>query len=117
MTVDPRPWEVWRVAFDPSDVAVNPEQAEERPAIIVGSGYYCRLPNRLALVVPLASKDRGLVWQPRLSIGSRNRTQVALVEQIRAVGYGRLRHRERATLTSEDIESIRYVLRQMIDLG
>ena len=117
MTVNPRPWEIWSVAFGPSDVAVNPEQAEERPAIIVGSAYYCRLPNRLALVVPLTSKDRGLVWQPRLSIGGKDRTQVALVEQVRAVGYGRLRHRERTTLTSDDIESIRFVLRQMIDLG
>lgn len=59
----------------------------------------------------------GLVWQPRLSTGGRNRAQVALVEQIRAVGYGRLRHRERAALTSDDIESTRFVLRQMIDLG
>lgn len=67
--------------------------------------------------MPLTSKDRGLVWQPRLSIGGRNRTQVALVEQIHAVGYDRLRHRERAALTNDDIESIRFVLRQMIDLG
>lgn len=34
-----------------------------------------------------------------------------------AVGYDRLRHRERAALTNDDIESIRFVLRQMIDLG
>lgn len=115
MKVSPRPWEIWRVAFDDVDTATHPEQADERPAVVVGSQYHCRLPNRLAFVVPLTTRDRGLVWQPKLSIGQGGRPSVALVEQLRAVSYDRLRHRERAALTADDIESVKFVLRQMID--
>lgn len=117
MTVTPQPWEIWRVAFEPAREATRPEQADERPAIVVGTRYHCRLPNRLALVVPVTSKDRGLVWQPRLSVGTRTRPSIALVEQLRAVSYDRLRHRERQKLTNADIESVKFVLRQMIDVG
>ena len=116
MTVSPKPWEVWRVAFDPVGAARTHEQANERPAVVVGSQYHCRLPNRLALVIPLTSKDRGLVWQPRLTCGTADRPCIALVEQIRAVSYDRLRHRERIELAGEDIETVRFLLRRMIDL-
>ena len=104
------------MSFDSADVAVGLEQANERPAIIVGSEYYCRLPNRLALVVPLTSKDRGLIWQPRLSIASEGKPSIALVEQVRAVSYDRLRRREREKLTGDDIAAVKFVLRQMIDV-
>jgi mRNA interferase MazF len=116
VTVAPQPWEIWRVAFEPAHNATGREQ-DERPAIVVGTRYHCRLPNRLALVVPLTSKDRGLIWQPRLSIGTRTRPSIALVEQLRAVSYGRLRHRERQKLTGADIDSVKFVLRQMVDVG
>jgi hypothetical protein len=39
------------------------------------------------------------------------------VEQLRAVSYDRLRHREPQKLTGADIESVTFVLRQMIDVG
>lgn len=114
MKVNPRPWEVWRVAFEREPTGA--EQVHDRPAVIVGTQYHCQLPNRLAIVVPLTSKDRGLIWQPRLSITSPNGgASIALVEQIRAVSYDRLGHRERQTLSGEDIEAIKFVMRQMID--
>lgn len=105
------------MAFESADSAVGHEQANERPAVIAGTQFYCQLPNSLALVVPLTSRDRGLVWQPKLSIGTKDRPSIALVEQIRAVSYDRLRHRQREKLTIEDIESLQFVMRQMINVA
>jgi mRNA interferase MazF len=107
---------VWQVAFDPATDALGHEQANPRPSVIVNSDFYRKLPNKLALVVPLTSTDRGLIWQPRLSIRTRDgQPSVALVEQIRAVSYERLRHRVSGLrLSADDIDSITFVLRQMI---
>lgn len=59
----------------------------------------------------------GSYGSPGLSIGKRTRPSIALVEQLRAVSYDRLRHRERQKLTGADIDSVKFVLRQMVDVG
>ncbi|HLR85966.1 MAG TPA: type II toxin-antitoxin system PemK/MazF family toxin [Nocardioidaceae bacterium] len=111
----PRPWQVWWVGFDAEPV--GHEQAAQRPAIIVNSDFYREHRPGMSLVVPLTTRDRGLPWQPRVSIVSPSGNPgVALVEQIRAVSHDRLFARDRRILSAGDVDSVRFVLRQMIDV-
>ncbi len=95
------------------DPKVGREQACLRPAIIVGTAFACQLPNQLAVVVPCTTTDRKLPFHPQVtSIG---RPTFALCDQLRSISRERLTRRHPAPLNSEDVESIKFVLRQMID--
>lgn len=111
----PRPWQVWWTQFD-TDPAGS-EQGRIRPAIIVNTRFYANHRPNMAVVVPLTTKDRGLPWQPRLSITPHGRPSVALVEQVRAISHQRLQGATEWTLTDEDVANVRFVLRRMIDVG
>lgn len=106
------PWQVWWVDFDPQ---VGREQAGRRPAIIVGTALACSLPNRLAIVVPMTSTDRGLPFHPPVALG--NRTGYAMTDQIKSISIERLVGRHQAALRPEDVDAVRFALRQMISVG
>jgi mRNA interferase MazF len=57
------PWAVWWADFDPQ---VGREQADLRPAIVVGT-FACQLPNQLAFVVPCTTTDRQLPNHPQVT--------------------------------------------------
>lgn len=79
------PWQVWLVQFDPQ---VASEQAGTRPAIVVGSPLMCdTVGRRLALVVPCTNTDRGLPWQPQITL---DRPSVIMCEQVKTVARERL---------------------------
>jgi mRNA interferase MazF len=106
----PEPWQVWWVDFDPQ---VGREQKGVRPAIVVGSRLSCDLPNGLVSLVPCTTTDRGLPVHPTLDLGGR--PGVAMCDQMRATSVNRLVRLHSAQPTPDEIEKIRFVLRQLID--
>jgi mRNA interferase MazF len=105
------PWQIWWVDFDPQ---VGREQAGLRPAIVVGTALACQLPNELALVVPCTTTDRGLPFHPRVT--ALKRPTFAMCDQAKSISRRRLVRPDSARLSPEDVEAIRFALRQMIDL-
>lgn len=110
MTPQAAPWQVWWTDFDPQ---VGREQAALRPAVVVGTAFACQLPNQLAFVVPCTTTDRGLPFHPAVS--ALDRPTFAMCDQLKAVSRRRLIRRHPEDVGPEDIEAIRFVLRQMID--
>lgn len=108
---EPRPWELWWADFDPQ---VGREQAGLRPGIVVGTDFACRLPNQLVFVVPCTTTDRRLPFHPRLI--ALKRPTFALCDQLKSVSRERLVRRHPAKLLPDDIEGVKFVLRQMIDV-
>ena len=79
------PWEIWDVDLNPQ---VGSEQANVRPAIVVGSSTMCDVAGRrLALVVPCTSRDRGLAWQPKIML---REPSVVMCEQLKSLSRLRL---------------------------
>lgn len=110
MIPDIAPWEVWWTNFDPQ---VGQEQACLRPAIVVGTPFACQLPNQLAFVVPCTTTDRQLPLHPRVT--SLDRPTFAMCDQLKSISRKRLMRRHPAILQREDVNHIKFVLRQMID--
>lgn len=104
------PWDVWWTDFDPQ---VGREQAGLRPAIVVGTAFACQLPNDLAFVLPCTTTDRQLPFHPPVT--SLGRASFAMCDQLKSISRKRLARRHRARLQPDEIDSIRFVLRQMID--
>lgn len=50
------PWQVWWAQYD--EPAVGHEMQGRRPCVVVGSDLYCRMPNGMALVVPVTTTLR-----------------------------------------------------------
>ncbi|MDA8262195.1 MAG: type II toxin-antitoxin system PemK/MazF family toxin [Actinomycetota bacterium] len=110
MTPEIAPWDMWWTNFDPQ---VGREQAGLRPAIIVGTALACQLPNQLAFVVPCTTTDRQLPFHPQVT--SLERPTFAMCDQLKSISRKRLVRRHPGHLQPDDIASIRFVLRQMID--
>ena len=106
------PWQVWWADFTPQ---VGREQAGERPAVIVGSPLACGLPNGLVIVVPCTSADRGLPFHPTIDLDGRH--GVAMCDQVKSISTDRLIRPHRARLAMNEIDAIKFALRQMIDVG
>ena len=105
------PWQVWWANFDPQ---VGHEQAGRRPAIVVGTALACSLSNGLAVVVPCTGTDRGLPYQPGVSISGQ--TSYAMCDQVRALSRDRLIERHRGSLTTHEVEEIRFALAQIVQI-
>jgi mRNA interferase MazF len=97
--------------FDPQ---AGREQAGRRPAIVVGSTFACALPNGLVLVVPCTSTDRGLPFQPRVTLDGR--AGFAMCDQVKALSRGRITKPHPGTLSDGEINRIKFVLRRLIDV-
>lgn len=110
MTRDITPWDVWWADFDPQ---VGREQAGLRPAIVVGTTFACQLPNQLAFVVPCTTTDRKLPFHPPMT--ALERPTFAMCDQLKSISRKRLVRRHPARLQLEDVEAIKFVLRQMVD--
>lgn len=78
------PWQVWAVRFDPQ---VGSEQAGTRPAVVIGSPLMCDLMRRLVLVVPCTTRDRGLAWQPALTLAE---SSWVMCEHVKSISRERL---------------------------
>jgi mRNA interferase MazF len=106
------PWQVWWVDFNPQ---LGREQAGRRPAIVVGSPLACSLPNGLAIVVPMTTRNRGLPFHPAVQLGET--TGYAMTDQIKSISAERLKTPHRDQLAAEDVASVKFALRRMIDLS
>jgi len=111
VTARPNPWEAWWVDFNPQ---VGREQAGLRPAIVVGTRFACTLPNRLVVVVPCTTTDRGLPFHPAVNLA--DRPGFAMCDQVKTISIDRLRNRHNDTLTDDEINAIRTALRHIIDI-
>lgn len=105
------PWQVWWVQLNPQ---LGHEQAGRRPAIVVGTDLACQVPNNLAIVIPCTRTDRGLPWQPGITLGD-NRG-VAMCDQIKAIDKRRLasQHACGSITIPEERELIARALRELI---
>jgi mRNA interferase MazF len=105
------PWSVWWMNFDPQ---AGREQAGRRPAIVVGSRFACALPNGLILVVPCTSTDRGLPFQPGVTLDGR--AGFAMCDQVKALSRKRIVGPHRGVLSGPEIDKIKFALRRIIDI-
>jgi mRNA interferase MazF len=105
------PWQVWWTDFDPQ---VGQEQAGRRPAIVVGTTLAGSLPNRLVIVVPCTTKNRGLPFHPAVEL---DQPSFAMCDQVKSINVNRLAKPHIAKLRTTEIEAIKFALRQMIDVG
>lgn len=105
------PWQVWWVNFDPQ---LGREQAGLGPAIVVGSALACGLPNDLAIVVPMTTRDHGLPFQPVVQLG--DKTGYALTDQVKAISTQRLQRMHPKTLATEDVDRSSSRSARMIDV-
>ncbi|MHB1510189.1 MAG: type II toxin-antitoxin system PemK/MazF family toxin [Acidimicrobiales bacterium] len=104
------PWQLWWANFDPQ---VGREQAGLRPAIVVGTALACRLPNELVFVVPCTTTNRDLPFHP--AVRSLDRPTFAMCDQLKSISRKRLIRRHPGEVGPEDIDSIKFALRQMIE--
>lgn len=105
------PWQVWWVDFNPQ---MGREQAGRRPAIIVGSAFACNLPNHLAIVVPMTTRNRGLPFHPAVQLG--DTTGYAMTDQVKSISTERLKKRHPEQLSPADIDAVKFALGRMIAL-
>jgi mRNA interferase MazF len=63
-------------------------------------------------VVPCTTTDRGLPFHPSVDLG---RPSFALCDQLKSISRKRLVKRHSARLTGPEVDTIKFVLRQMID--
>jgi mRNA interferase MazF len=105
------PWQVWWVDFNPQ---LGREQAGRRPAIVVGSPLACSLPNGLAIVVPVTTRDCGLPFHPAVQLG--DTTGYAMTDQIKSISTQRLKKRHSEELSAADVVAVKFALRRMIDV-
>lgn len=112
MTVTPiAPWQIWWTDFEPR---LGRDQGGLRPAIVVGTAVACQLPNQLAFVVPCTTTDRKLPIHPAIS--GLERPTFAMCDQLKSISRVRLKRLHPAHLRQSEIQAVRFVLRQMIDI-
>ena len=109
-----RTGEVWLAQLDP---VMGHEQGGRRPVVVVSSNGMNALPIRMAIVVPLTGRDRGLITQPRIesSAAGLKRASFARPEDVRAIDTDRL-HRRLGEVSEPELAEIRKVLRYFLDL-
>jgi mRNA interferase MazF len=82
---------IWLVALDPT---VANEQTGVHPCLVVSTERFNALAIRQAMIVPLTSRDRGLLHHvPVVDDGGLNRDSWAMCEGVRVVStqrFGRL---------------------------
>lgn len=108
---DVEPWQVWWVQLNPQ---LGREQPGRRPAIVVGTELACQIPNNLAIVIPCTHTDRGLPWQPRITLTSD--PGYAMCDQVKAIDKRRLRsqHACGSITDSDERAAIARALRELV---
>jgi mRNA interferase MazF len=94
---------IWLVVLDPT---VANEQRGTRPCIVVSGDRFNALPIRLAIVVPLTSRQRGLPHHISVADdGGLERPSWAMCEAVRAMSIQRF-GRMISTATDETLNAI-----------
>ncbi len=84
--------EVWTVWLDP---VVGHEQGGRRPVLVVSSDLLHAIPSGLAIVVPIATRDRGVRSHVPIVLpeGGLSQPSFAMTEQLRTVSRRRCERR------------------------
>ena len=69
--------------------------------------------NQLAFVVPCTTTNRKLPFHP--AVDSLDQPSFAMCDQLKSISQQRLMRRHPARLQREEIDAIKFALRQMID--
>jgi mRNA interferase MazF len=91
--------------------AVEREQGGRRPVLVIASRGYLDVIDRLALVVPITTVDRG--WPNHVPLSGLPRPSFAMTEQLRAVSRSRL-HGRVANATQAELARAREWITQFI---
>lgn len=63
----------------------------------------------------MTTTNRELPFQPPVTLG--NKTGYAMTDQVKSISVDRLVSRHHETLSTEEIETVRFALRRIIDVG
>lgn len=107
------PWQVWLADLDPIE---GHEQGGIRPVVIVSSELHLRVvQGRMATIVPITSqwkrlRNRALITNPK------GQSNWVITDQIRSLDTRRFARTEPWwTLSEDEIHSVQYHLRYMVD--
>jgi mRNA interferase MazF len=106
--------DVWLADLNP---VVGHEQGGRRPCLVVSADAYNEQPIRMAIVVPLTTRNRGLAHQPPVAPPASGLAEVSFArpEDVRAVSADRLVHRL-GQATSAEMASVATILRSFLAL-
>ena len=109
---EPKQGEVWDILLDPT---VGREQGGRRPALVVSGDDFNQLPNGRHFIVPITSRNRGLVLHvPIISPeGGLEKDSVIMCDQIKSVSALRFKRR-RGTVSPSTLDQVRELLRLII---
>ena len=84
---------------------------------MVGTELACQIPNNLAIVIPCTHTDRGLPWQPSVTLG--DEPGVAMCDQIKAIDKRRLQkpHDCGSITDPEQRDAIARALRELVTVA
>ena len=108
------PWQVWLVDFGNP---VGHEEGGVRPAVVVGAATHCRFPIGMAIVVPLTTRNRGLLHHVEIRSAESGlaRPSWARTEDITAVSVERFpRPQPLGKVSTAEIECLSEWLREMV---
>ena len=101
------PWQVWWAEWD--NPAVGHEMQGRRPSVVVGSDWFCRMPNGMALLVPVTTAHRpNLAHRIELSSPGTGLKQQSWVrtEDVQAMSVSRLDDRPVGVVSAEESQLI-----------
>lgn len=96
---------------------VGHEQGYRRPAVVVSPAQFNAMPNQMAFVVPLTTRDRGLVHHVPLDHvrAGLDKPSLARCEDMRPVSQQRL-IRFLGRVTQDELHEIRETVRILLDM-
>jgi mRNA interferase MazF len=109
-----RPGEVWLVDFG---VPIGSEQANRRPAVVVGSALHCSFPIDMAIVAPCTSVDRDLPHHVAVDwrAAGLDRPTWVRTEDVRSISERRLARRTPlGHLADPDLAEVRHFIHLML---
>lgn len=97
---------------------VGSEQSGRRPVVVVSSPLLASFPTAMAIVIPLTTRDRGLIHHVPVSSARSgvHRPSWARTEDIRAISERRLVGSPLGTVSDKEAAEIRAYLQLMLDL-
>ncbi|MCA9858337.1 MAG: type II toxin-antitoxin system PemK/MazF family toxin [Thermomicrobiales bacterium] len=111
--LEPRAGEVWLIDCDPQ---VGREQGGIRPALVISTDYFNRLPNELYVVAPITTRNRGLRLHLPLAPpeGGVRKPSVIMCDQIKAASDRRMLERW-GLVSDETLADVRQMVRLIIE--
>ncbi len=109
---EPLVGEIWDLNFDPQ---VGREQAGVRPALVISTNRFNRLPNGLHIVVPITGTDRGLPFHVAIQPpeGGLTKYSFAMCDQVKSLSIRRF-VRRRGQVEPETLDDVQSITARLI---